>query len=1330
MLPASLKRSVTARQAAPTKVAHDFEKQRFSTMTRCFVCDEMIEHDVLRGIMDYTTSIRYVLGASSLADYVPKGDGCTCRVCGVNVHESCASQIQSSCVRVTHNFELRSWPPLTKHCYACGLSLQGLFNQGYQCTECGVICHALCRTNVNIRYCEAAPDVDIFDGDPNRDTRIEGEGDLYEYVGDDPDRVAEIDAERSSSARSGASAAQRNSWRSSVRRAAAAVTGGAARGSGRHQARHEDGEHAPAAGAAPIQIPSSLKDMGKELRKLHTQSQGISMAEAERWNREQVPRLRVLKKELTSHKKKLKAARDKVSAKVDKRGRARAIHYRTFAKKLISKHMKKKMKKGAIDDTVNELLELYSMHRCRETELLDELAQMLPPEAGPAIEKEREEGPCRPNGKLERSLEDLDKLRKQVQVATQSLEAVRRELYFPRWRHWFLRVGLEGTYAALGALWLEQFQGSIAIRFAMLPTSEKKDAKLVPTVVIALGGYDTEYDFDEMGTSNRAARHRQKESEAGMSLVARVEQLSVSGSSLPMSITLDQLSLDLEFYLNIEMEYVTSRKKNILGSWQLKPNAFSLKFKRFGLNFKGGSVSVPDALLRTVVKNLLVSAAKQSVKAALPPEFGEYMHFMHKHTPTNMRADADGANNGKHAGQTSNDQLRYHGRIDVNAEIDLESLDHVMESSEVKPPPKPRGIMSGAMRGATRAVMAAAGVTSGPARHAYKDEPVQTRVERALGLDAHQIDLFIRAQQELGLTHNALFPEDSLTELGLKAIYSVRDDPSVTAEAANRIGLRYLNGDLLSTEVPLKTIIDIVQYVLTYFGPTARKNPHTPRILALWQGALDKTLRKMLQSNSFRAHHDDEPAGSTRSIRSRSTNDDSDRRVRRIIIADFIDRVLKLARRRIITRIEMLHWDAALGVSSMQKVARDKMLQAAANSRGGNAMVFQMKSSGRDEVNVDADDGLDGDDEDDDRNTGANTNSMHLDSLRGMLRSAGVTSHGLADDEDDDDDDEDLGVEDLLEGVEDPQRNASSIEELPFGEKQRIKEAQIHARFDQQAQYLDFVRQKLLREMVFTVAASAGQGKFNLEITDGELVAPVDFAVLLGGTVFSNRSRVNNWPWRRMVRVEKDGHVHLAIVQILDRGDGPGTETYTDPDDEDGIHLLHSGLRTHLQSVGHPLRDIMHLSILPEKPCTSWSDAGQVSFSWNGDRDLRFSAHMDRFRAHGGLPTLHKFSSDILDWSLRAVTDPRLEEISRFALSVLIRYATLNTFDGGIWTNFQMESTEDDLFLRASIPDRARSAVSLDLQHDFMDFTDDISHFIEFYRTDPVDLGNLTRTVS
>lgn len=1343
------------------QIAHHFIPQRFSTLTKCFVCDEMIENDVITSVLDYTpSSIKSAIGRQVIESFVPKGTGCTCRICGVNVHDTCVDKIQSSCARVTHKFELRSYPPLTKHCYACGTTLQGLFNQGYQCNECGIICHPGCRTNINIKYCEAAPDTGLLDEEElSYDSQTEeGEGHLYEFVGQDSDVLHELgeNPRRSSSRRTS------SSWRQSLsKRLGAAVTSAAGFSSsvGRKSAKSSKPSSPETAGAGPIPIPASLHDMSRELRKLHTQSRTVAMNEAERWEREEQPRLKALRVDLTEHKKKLKTARDKMSVKVDKNARSRTMHYKTFAKKLMTKYQKQQRSKSDIENTVNELLELYSLHRCRENELLDELESILPQEAQPEIAKERIDGPCRPEGKLEKSLESLDKLQQQVKVATQSLEAVRRELFFPRWRHWFLRVGLEGTYVALGGVWLEQFQSSIAIRLAMLPMSSKAGAHLLPTVILALGGYNTEYDFDTMGSGKSAAKHRQKESENGVCLLARIDQLSVSGNALPMSVMLDELTLDLEFFLNIEMEYIASKKKGIRGTWRLKQNSFSLKFKRFGLNFKGSSLNVPDALLRTIVKNLITSAVKQSVKAALPPEFGEYMHFMHQQTPLSMR----------HA--NSQDQFRYHGRMDVNAELDLETLDFVMESSETKPesPPPRRGFMSGmtrsALRGATRvataAVIAATGAQTGPPRHAYKDEPLEARVERALGLDANQIDLFIRTQHALSLTHSALFPDDSIAELGMKAIYSVQQDLQSTVDAAGRIGMRVLNGDILSMAAPLRKITDLIQYVLTYFGPETKVTPHVPRILALWQGALDKTLRKMVQSASFRFRPDELSAAgmgvSTRSLRSKKQGAEGAVSVRRIVFTDLVDRILRLARKRVITRIEMVRWDAAVGIGHLQKVARDKMLHAAAATRGGNAMVFQMKSStrsassnarrARDGEDVDDfDDDID--DFDEDTMTDSNENeddeytfqakSLHVKSLQKHFRREKTSTDGA--DEDDEEDclisSETIMEDTAVEAMSTSEQHLGEVqvEEMPFGEKQRLKEEQIKEHYAKRRKFLEYIRRKLLEELHFTIEASAGQGRYHLEFNDIEFVAPVDFQFLLTGRVFSNRSRINNWPWRRMVRVEESGLIHMAMVQVLEQGIAVGNplfQQYSDPDDPDGLHILTSGIQTKLLCVKGAMDRVMGISVLPTVQATSWENTGKIGFIFQGEENLRFCAHAQKLCAQGGLELLHNYASDILEWSLSAVTDQRLEELARYILKALIRYASLNTFDGSLFTMFHMLSTENDLFLRASTPEgQARSLVSLNLQHDLTDFTDDIAKILEFYRTDPVDLGKVDRPSS
>ena len=87
----------------------------------------------------------------------------------------------------------------------------------------------------------------------------------------------------------------------------------------------------------------------------------------------------------------------------------------------------------------------------------------------------------------------------------------------------------------------------------MIP-HRKRDGVLVPTVVIALCGTETPIDMSQMGMPGSKDNQRHKLGTEGAKLVAKIESLSVSGGK--MALYLDDVSLDLEYFLNLEMNYV------------------------------------------------------------------------------------------------------------------------------------------------------------------------------------------------------------------------------------------------------------------------------------------------------------------------------------------------------------------------------------------------------------------------------------------------------------------------------------------------------------------------------------------------------------------------------------------------------------------------------------------------------------------------------------------------------------------------------------------------------------------------------------------------------
>lgn len=1268
------------------KIKHEFEEQKFNNLTKCFVCDEMIENEVISNVLDNTPNfVKNRLPEDVVDRIVPRGVGSTCKVCGVNVHSACAEHINTPCAKVYHQFEMQSYPPFTKMCYACGTTLHGLFNQGYRCTACGIDCHPGCRTNVNIKFCAASPQVHLLKEEDLEDDG-DSKGPLYQFVGE----AADQDSPTSSSSK-------RKSWAKSI---AKRMSNSAL--SDKKSNKSKKGDKSKG-GSSVEQIPSSFVDMGKELRKLHTQTRAVAMTKAVRWENEDLPRLKASRIELVKHKNKLRLARDKVARKVESRTRKRVAHYHAFTMKILTKHCKKKKKEA--EQISAQLIDDFSTQRCREMELLDQLESLAKGNSAALklIDEERRSGLCRPDGKLETSLEQLEMLHDKVKIATQSLEAVRREIFFPRWRTWFARLGFEGTYVALGRFWLELFQGSMAVRVAMLPG--KKKGKLAPTLVIGLGGHDTKYAFGEMGASPGAHKSRQKQGGGGMQLIARIERLSVSGSALPVSFTLDQLSLDLEFFLNIEMEYIPSKKRNIRGVWRLKPDAFSLSFKRFELNFKGGSLNIPDQLLRTVVKSLMTTGAKAFVKSVVPPELGDYILFMHTRTPDDLGHAKD-----------NEDLLRYHGRIDIASEVDLETLDYVMESSAEAPTQKGGSgfavnLTKKVVKGAARMAAAATGVKSGK-RHVFKDIPVLERLTSALGLEPRQLDLFVRAQQELGLTRDSIFPDDSLMELGMKALYSNVQDIQSTVEAANRLGMKVLAGDILSSQAPLRTLLDLIQYILLYFGPASGgSSVHTQRMIALWQGALDRAQKKMMSSNSFKTKYA-EFRSSTSSIKSTGSDGMGSSRksagpVQRIIFTDLIDRVVKIARKRIISHLEVVHADMTLGLEHLLKVGRDKMLRVAEKTRGGSAMVFQLRHTNkRSSKELGDEEALalenEGDDDDD----------FQLES-DGSFRGAMTRAHSEGEDGADADD---VDVESLL--------LSSSSSTSKYGKKYREKIEQINTKYAKQSALLQKLRQHYLNAINFEIYTEARDGKFDYRVMDIDIVSPVDFRLLMNSSVFSNRSRINNWPWRRVMRAHGHEQMQMAMIKLLD----PGTGEFSSPDDEGTLRVDFSAIQSRIEAADKPLKDVMEITMKPlgvtgSKMSRAWQEPGKVQFHWKGAEDLRFLATMDVFHLHGGLMTLQDYAGDLLDWAMQAVNDERQKRMAQYILNSLIRYARLNTFYGKVSSNVAAISTDQDTFVRfhdAGSKIAGSSSIEMNVVHDMDEFFNDIAVVMTGYMTDPL----------
>ncbi|KAH9258947.1 hypothetical protein BASA81_002567 [Batrachochytrium salamandrivorans] len=111
-----------------TSRMHNFLAQSYGlTPTTCFVCQEF-----LNGFWQ---------------------QGFQCSNCSINVHELCRPQTSKTCF-VTHRFKETSYISLPI-CAACGQPMLGLWNQGFQCEDCGLDVHAACRTQSSISTCKA-----------------------------------------------------------------------------------------------------------------------------------------------------------------------------------------------------------------------------------------------------------------------------------------------------------------------------------------------------------------------------------------------------------------------------------------------------------------------------------------------------------------------------------------------------------------------------------------------------------------------------------------------------------------------------------------------------------------------------------------------------------------------------------------------------------------------------------------------------------------------------------------------------------------------------------------------------------------------------------------------------------------------------------------------------------------------------------------------------------------------------------------------------------------------------------------------------------------------
>lgn len=233
------------------------------------------------------------------------------------------------------------------------------------------------------------------------------------------------------------------------------------------------------------------------------------------------------------------------------------------------------------------------------------------------------------------------------------------------------------------------------------------------------------------------------------------------------------------------------------GFWKLNQNAFRLKFIKFGLKFRNiGSVSLPDSVLRNVIRNLVTSGIKQVARALVPPELGEYLV---KANEAQRRLRKFG----------NHDQFRFYAKMDVKAELTLENL----------------GFNFAKAMGSGQKMQDRVKKFVGGKKDAGEVENL-AKVCRALGLNPTQLDQLLRTQQALGLTQDTTFPDDSLKALGQQAfqalnvqgaiqsqdVSQINLDSAKILEVAQRIGQKAFAGDFTKTDaggVPLRNLFSL-----------------------------------------------------------------------------------------------------------------------------------------------------------------------------------------------------------------------------------------------------------------------------------------------------------------------------------------------------------------------------------------------------------------------------------------------------------------------------------------------------------------------------------------
>jgi hypothetical protein len=1187
----------------------------------------------------------------------PWNDPYQCQKCAINVHDHCRLQCSNQC-SITHQFKPQSYLGVTT-CAACGQPLWGFLNQGFKCEDCGIDVHPACRTQSSVSTCKGS--LPLNNHSPTISTTTSSNNNNSSSLL--PDRKDSFPRRLSIKLNE-------------------AISGNNTTTNNPMSSNSIMSPHTQTA-ISSYKFPSYDGDLDRIRHEI--QSCHEALLEIERIENDNFEK--ITKPSLKSQRTQLGNLRDAVKTKLRAKNKdiaqlseQRDEKFREFLTNFYNKFNAQK----ASSKNINELIKHYGNTKCKERELLRGLLDKYSKEASAVamIEHEQSFGPLA-SGELERALIEAEKLASESRKLKASLDTIHRDVYFPPSKPWLFKLGAEGNFAAFTGAWLEEVVGRQALRIAVMKsdsvTPSSEDDGFRPRLMLNLSGVDT------TNTSNPGTR-----------FAARIEDLCISGTALPVSISLREAEVAVSFDLNVEAEYqpASLNSGTSAGSWRVVDKTFYIRVHKFYLKTKAtGTLSIPDLVLGSLVKTFITFAFKMIVVLLLPPEMGDMMIAVHQHrvamakqqqqpsTPppppqqqqpnqsTNTenipwRFTPDPSGNTPSTSSGGEQFLYELTDFSVKSTLSLDTVDQHYDDPD----------------------------NNKSSTNNNNNHNNTARV--ALGLTPEQASLLIQTQKILKLTVGGLLQPNSDWLAALAQTVVGATSGSVTDTNA----------------LPLRSIIDWVRYRRDFLGfnhpgrsPKYRET--SAKLCHLWQQALDVIHDLGPNASSITdANKIGGLANKMKKLVARAPGFGNSGPTSRIDFFAFVDRLSELARKEIRTEAVVHKTELCVAVRGLIRSTRDVALRVigkkAAAAAAANSVAAVAASS-----------------------------SINTSSSNDKIKS---TASGIA-----------SAVKgDRLNRVQEQSLGSSLSERV-----EKISDLVLDKLKELNERYVDSIRLRV--ELV------ANEGQFRAVGEEFRLVSPVDVGLQLPGKIFSTilsktadggnenhsssttgsggSSTNSKWLWSRLVSVE-DGNFNVKFVRVgsLTGGGTGGGEsnslidaafkrlgqlTNQDYKNASNMKLLSAsnqqqfvisgtGLFAQMRmESGATAQDVLSLRLRP------MTEPDRVEVRALGVGGMRLHLNVDRVEGAGSLAAVFQYFDDWVVFVGKYIpVAARLRFLDRWVATLAVRDSFY--IDTMYWLSLKSDHSAGDLVLH-SYGHADRPVVNVKLTHHLVDFFEDLQKLLE-----------------